>query len=76
MTCPACDLGAAATYGEHRESSPDCRYYVRHRHFSIDIPPLFCEQCGKRWSLVVDGRKGRKQRRARVTPEKPRRAVK
>jgi hypothetical protein len=32
-------------------------------HFSIDNPPLFCEQCGKRWSQVMDGREGRKRRR-------------
>ena len=35
------------------------------RHFSIDTPPLFCEQCGKRWTAVMDGREGRKRRRER-----------
>ena len=34
-------------------------------HFSIDNPPHFCEQCGKPWSQVLDGRIGRKRRRER-----------
>lgn len=33
------------------------------RHIAIDSPPLFCEQCGKPWAQVVDGRKGRRLRR-------------
>ena len=37
----------------------------RHRHYSIDMPPSFCEECGKDWAAVVDGRKGRARRRAR-----------
>lgn len=32
------------------------------RHIAIDEPPLFCEQCGKSWKSVVDGRKGRTRR--------------
>ena len=36
-----------------------------HRHFSLDTPPLFCEECGKDWTLVMDGRKGRRERRQR-----------
>ena len=33
------------------------------RHFAIDVPPLFCEQCGKPWKAVMDGREGRRRRR-------------
>jgi hypothetical protein len=38
---------------------------TRHRHFSLDIPPRFCEECGKDWTLVMDGRAGRSSRRQR-----------
>jgi very-short-patch-repair endonuclease len=34
-----------------------------HRHFSIDVPPRFCEECGKDWKAVMDGRAGRKVRK-------------
>ena len=37
------------------------------RHFAIDTPPLFCEQCGKPWKAVMDGREGRKRRRERAS---------
>jgi rRNA maturation endonuclease Nob1 len=33
------------------------------RHFALDTPPSFCEQCGKPWKAVIDGREGRKRRR-------------
>ena len=36
------------------------------RHFALDAPPSFCEQCGKPWKVVMDGREGRKRRRARA----------
>ena len=38
---------------------------MNHRHYSIDIPPRFCEECGKDWALVMDGREGRANRRTR-----------
>lgn len=36
---------------------------MSHRHYSLDIPPRFCEECGKDWVLVLDGRAGRSRRR-------------
>lgn len=40
----------------------------KHRHYSIDDPPYFCEQCGKDWASVVDGRQGRALRRQGLGP--------
>ncbi len=39
------------------------------RHFALDNPPMFCEQCGKSWKAVIDGRAGRRRRRG-FTPKK------